>query len=129
MFDNTINNNENNTKNNNYNNNDDAFFNTFNTLKKRELNTELINELIRLGTPNGVKNQMGFTALHLAVLSGASCEVVQLLINNGENIEDRTNSSKHRFASSLHLAAFTGNESLVRFLLSMGADIGIFVLC
>lgn len=62
-----------------------------------------------------------YTALYLAVRNGY--EGVQLLLENGANIEAKTKAQPDIGYTALHLAAKGGYEEVVRLLISGGANI------
>ena len=62
----------------------------------------------------------GFGAIHAATMYGHT-EIVQILLQHGASIEDRTTSIGAR---PLHLAAQSGNAPMVQLLLRYGAQIG-----
>lgn len=61
----------------------------------------------------------GCTALHLAALTRGNEGMLKLLLENGIDIDARTNDE----STALHKAAWCGDESLVQLLLERGANI------
>jgi ankyrin repeat protein len=66
-----------------------------------------------------VKDERGQTAFHWAV-QGGSVRVVQLLLDNGANIEARDNSGR---TALFWVASSRGREAMMRLLVNRGADV------
>jgi ankyrin repeat protein len=64
------------------------------------------------------KNDAGWTALHVAINYG-HINIVEYLVNNGADVEARYGPENN---TPLMLATSKGDEEIVRFLLSRGAD-------
>lgn len=68
----------------------------------------------------GIRNEKGWTALHLAVITGSK-PIVECLLNHGADIATRCGSMNQ--LTALHYAVMLGHMPLVRILLARGADV------
>lgn len=79
--------------------------------------TDVVSLLLEFGANQGIKDEDGFTPLHIAVLAGPSSqEVAELLINHGSDVHARNNDG------DTILMGAVCNSKTVSMLLSQGVD-------
>ncbi len=81
-----------------------------------------VEALISMGANVNTTNAIGSTPLHFAAISG-NLDIVRLLLENGAEVNAKTNGGDLPGVTPIHAAAFEGQTRIVELLLVKGADI------
>ncbi len=89
-------------------------------VRKDPMDVQFIQDLITCGCHIDIRDEFGFTALHIAAYCG-DIELVQFLISSGAPVDAKNKADR----TALHWAAQMGHLEVAKFLISKRAQVDV----